>query len=87
MIQIGAGQTRRAFLSDKRDPGFGSEIFFALGAGRFAIGDEDLEFFGVVRLRGHKRFQKSHGLFISFQRCCNYAAGSVTRRLAAAHPR
>jgi hypothetical protein len=37
MVQIGAGQTQRAFLFDQRDPGFGAEIFAALAADGFAI--------------------------------------------------
>jgi len=37
MVEVGAGQTQRAFLTDERDPGFGAEIFATLAADGFAV--------------------------------------------------
>jgi hypothetical protein len=58
MIQIGAGQTQRAFLFDQRDPGFGTEIFAALAADGLTGRNKNFESFGRAWLQGHKRFQE-----------------------------
>ena len=53
MIQVGARQTQRAFLSGERNPRLRAKMLTTLAAGRFAVRDEYLEFFIPCTLQFH----------------------------------